>query len=269
MPFAKVNGIHLHYRVSGKGEPLVLIAGWGTDSRTWAFQLLPFQKSFLVVRFDNRGVGRSDKPQGPYTMKVMAADVIGLMDHLGIGAANVVGLSMGGMIAQEVAINYPDRVLKLVLGSTFACQRNGSGPTAECARHAGGDARQFRLALASLAGKRSLGRLVVLAMIRLLSSYGMEGFKSQGAAIREHDTSDRLHLIQCPTLVIAGTRDRVIRPSSSEFIVSRLPRGSLKMIENGSHSISSENRREFNDAVLGFLTMHHDPQRDEREHRRT
>lgn len=237
----------------------MLIAGWGTDSRTWAFQLLPFRKRFLVVRFDNRGAGRSDKPPGPYTMKAMAADVIGLMDHLHIKAANVVGLSMGGMIAQEVAINYPERVLKLVLGSTFACQSEVSGPTEECASYAGQDARHFRIALASLAGRRSVGRFLVLALVRLISSYGMEGFKSQGAAIREHDTGDRLHLIRCPTLVIAGSRDRVILPSSSEFIASRLPRASLKMIENGSHSINSENRRRFNEAVLGFLTMRHDP----------
>jgi pimeloyl-ACP methyl ester carboxylesterase len=253
MPIAKVNGINLHYRISGRGEPLVLIAGWGTDLRTWAFQVSAFRKRFQVLRFDNRGVGKSDKPDGPYTMKSMADDVIGLMDYLHIRAANILGLSMGGMIAQEVAINYPNRVLKLVLGCTFAYQGEGSGPTEEYTRNAGQDARQVRMTLASLASNKSIVRYFVGVVVKLTSRYGMESFSAQGAAIREHDTSDRLHLIKCPTLVIAGTKDRVIRPSSSEHIASRVSRATLIMIENGSHSLGSENRREFNKAVLGFL----------------
>jgi pimeloyl-ACP methyl ester carboxylesterase len=253
VPLAKVNGINLHYRSSGKGEPLVLVAGWGTDLRTWIFQVRAFQKHFRVVRFDNRGVGRSDKPSGPYSMKQMAADVIGLMDYLHIRAANVLGLSMGGMIAQEVAINHPERVLKLVLGCTFAGQSEGSGPTEEYAKYAGHDAKKLRVTLAFLANNNPVARFFVVTVARLLSGHGIEGFTSQGAAIRDHDTSDRLHLIRCPTLIVAGTKDRVIRPSSSELIASRLNRGRLILIENGSHSISSENRREFNHVVLKFF----------------
>ena len=253
MPFARVNGINLHYRCSGNGEPLILVAGWGTDSRTWVFQLPVFRKYFQVITFDNRGVGRSDKPHGPYSMLQMAEDVIGLMDCLHIGAASVLGLSMGGMIAQEAAINYPERVLRLVLGCTFAGRRDGGGPTQDYVRHAGEDVRQLRVTLASLATNNPMTRLFVVTVARLLSGCGIEGFQSQGAAIRDHDTTDRLHLIRCPTLVVAGTRDRVIRPESSELIASRLPQGRLFLIENGSHSISSENRREFNQVVLRFL----------------
>jgi 3-oxoadipate enol-lactonase len=174
-----------------------------------------------VVVFDNRGVGKSDKPSGPYSMKLMAADVIGLMDHLHIQAANVLGLSMGGMIAQELAINYPHRILKLVLGCTFACQNDGSGQTEEYSKHAGLNPIKTKLALASLANNRPIGRLFVLLWMRLVSRSWVAGFESQGAAIRDHDTCDRLHLIKSPTLVIAGTKDRVIRPSSSGLIASR------------------------------------------------
>ncbi len=253
MPVANVNGINLYYRICGKGEPLVLIAGWGTNLRSWAFQLPAFRKRFMVLRFDNRGVGKSDKPDGPYSMKLMAADVIGLMDYLHIATANILGLSMGGMIAQEVAINYPDRVRKLVTGCTFAYQGDGSGPTEEYASKATQDARQTRIALASLASNNPFVRRLMVLLVRLISKYGLTGFKSQGAAIRTHDTRDRLHLIRCPTLVIAGTKDRVIRPSSSEFMVSRLTQGKLIMIENGSHSLTSENRSQFNKAVMRFL----------------
>jgi len=250
---ASVNGVNLHYRISGRGLPLILIAGWGTDLRTWAFQLRAFQRHFRVLRFDNRGVGRSDRPRGPYTMKLMASDVIGLMDFLHIKEANVLGLSMGGMIAQEVAINYPDRVLKLVLGSTFAFQGKGSGPTEEYTRNAGQDPQQVRMTLASLASNGVLTRGIVCFLVTLTSRRKMDGFTAQGAAIRQHDTKDRLHLIRCPTLVIAGTRDRVIKPSSSELIASRIARAKLVLIENGSHSLGSENRRIFNRTVLGFL----------------
>jgi len=253
MPFARVNGINLHYRCFDRGEPLVLVAGWGTDLRTWVFQLPTFRKHFQVITFDNRGVGKSDKPTGPYSMKLMAADVIGLMDYLHIKAANVLGLSMGGMIAQEVAINYPDRVLRLVLGCTFASQNDGSGPTDDCRKHAAQDVVQLRVLLASLATNNRIARFFVVAIARLLAGHGIEGFKSQGAAIRDHDTTDRLHLIRCPALVVAGTHDRVISPSSSAFLASRLPHGRLVLIEDGSHSLGSEDRRKFNQVVLQFL----------------
>jgi len=253
MPIAQVNGIRLHYRFHGKGEPLVLIAGWGTDLRSWIFQLPAFRKYFRVVVFDNRGVGRSDKPRGPYSMQLMAADVIGLMDALQVGAAHILGLSMGGMIAQEVAINYPNRVLRLVLGCTFACQNGVSGQTAEYLKAKGVESKQMKMTLAALANNNPIGRVLVVLWMKLVSKSWAAGFKSQGAAITHHDTSDRLHLIKSPTLVIAGTKDRVIRPSSSEFIASRIPGAHLVTIENGSHSMSAENRKEFNKAVLSFL----------------
>jgi len=253
MPKAHVNEVKLHYRVHGKGEPLVMIAGWGTDLRAWNFQLPAFRKYFRVVAFDNRGVGKSDRPSGPYSMKLMAADVIGLMDFLHIGAAHILGVSMGGMIAQEVAINYPERVLKLVLGCTFAIQGHGCGQTEEHSKQAGQDLKQLKLTLASLANNNPVGRILAVLWLQLMSRSWAAGFESQGAAIKGHDTSDRLHLIESPTLVIAGTKDRVIRPSSSQFIASKIPGARLVMIENGSHSMSLENRGEFNKAVLSFL----------------
>ena len=253
MPIAEVNGIKLNYHVTGNGEPLILVAGWGTDLRAWAFQLLAFRKYFRVIAFDNRGIGKSDKPGGPYSMRLMADDVIGIMDCLHIKAAHVLGLSMGGMIAQEVAINYPNRVLKLVLGCTFACQNGSSGPTDEYAKGSGLNTVRTRIRLAWLANNRPVGRFLIVQLVRLISRNGIAGFESQGAAILNHDTSDRLHLIEAHTIVITGTKDRVIRPSSSEFIVSRISKASLVKIENGSHSISTENRKEFNKEVLSFL----------------
>ncbi len=118
MPKAKVNGINISYSVGGKGEPLFLIMGLGREGGDWVLQRRVFQKYFRVITFDSRGAGKSDKPGEPYTIKSMADDTVALMDYLKIGKAHVLGVSMGGMIAQEMAINYPERVGKLVLVST-------------------------------------------------------------------------------------------------------------------------------------------------------
>jgi pimeloyl-ACP methyl ester carboxylesterase len=144
-------------------------------------------------------------------------------------------------------------VLKLVLGCTFSCNKNGSGETEEYVKATGKDPRRIKLELASLANNRSFARLFVAIWMRLNSRSWEEGFESQGAAIRDHDTSERLHEIQSPTLVICGTKDRVIRPSSSDFLASKIPKARLVTIEGGSHSMSAENWKEFNAKVLAFL----------------
>ncbi len=118
MPKARVNGINMAYDVSGHGEPLVLIMGLGGTRKSWVFQKRAFSKHFKVITFDSRGMGKGDKPTEPFTMKTLADDTIGLMNHLNIAKAHVLGVSHGGRVAQEVAINYPERVNKLVLAST-------------------------------------------------------------------------------------------------------------------------------------------------------
>ncbi len=118
MPKAYVNGINIAYDVDGQGEPLVLIMGLGGTRQSWVFQKRTFRKHFKIITFDSRGIGKSDKPSEPFAIRTMADDAIGLMDHLNIDKAHVLGVSHGGRVAQEVAINYPERVNRLVLAST-------------------------------------------------------------------------------------------------------------------------------------------------------
>ena len=127
MTVANVNGINIDYKVEGQGNPIVMISGAGADKSAWRYQTKEFAKHYLVVTFDSRGVGKSDKPPGPYTIKMMADDTVGLMDHLGIAKAHIIGVSAGGMVAQELGISYPDRVDKLILGCTFARKDEKSG----------------------------------------------------------------------------------------------------------------------------------------------
>jgi len=137
MPIAKVNGIDLNFKVEGQGKPLLLITGIGLDLGSLDAQSARFGKHFKVIRLDNRGIGKSTKPPGPYSTKMMAEDVVALMDYLQIDKASILGFSMGGMIAQELAINYPGRLDRLVLCATYSCIDNESGLTAEYGKLSG------------------------------------------------------------------------------------------------------------------------------------
>src|SRR5262249_32190040 len=119
MAIAKVGSMDLYYEEYGSGEPLLCIMGFATDSTGWVLQTPEFSKHYREIIFDNRGVGRSSKPAGPYSIAQMAEDAVGLMDTLDIRRAHVLGLSMGGMIAQEIALRHPERVHGLVLACTF------------------------------------------------------------------------------------------------------------------------------------------------------
>ncbi|MEX0998454.1 MAG: alpha/beta fold hydrolase, partial [Thermodesulfobacteriota bacterium] len=120
MPYAQVNGVKLYYEVHGEGDPVILICGLGSQLQSWATQVPIYSKHFKVIVFDNRGSGKSDKPEEKYLTSDMADDTAALMEELGIESAHIVGKSMGGMIAQWLAIKYPKKVQKLVLGCSSA-----------------------------------------------------------------------------------------------------------------------------------------------------
>jgi 3-oxoadipate enol-lactonase len=125
MPTARLNGITMYYEQHGAGEPLLLINGLGADITLLAPLIAWFARSFRVVAFDNRGAGRSDKPEAPYTIGLMAQDTVALMDALSLEQVTVLGISMGGRIALELALSCPDRVGRLVLVSTSAARLGG------------------------------------------------------------------------------------------------------------------------------------------------
>ncbi len=257
MPLAKLNDIKINYKVEGQGEPLVMIMGFTAKRSNWMLQIPFFKKFYRVITFDNRGVGKSDKPPGPYSTKMMADDTIGLMDLLGIEKAYIIGASMGGMIAQELAINYPQRVMKLVLACTYACQNETSGDTPEQAKLLHLTPEQRASAMIGLAFNKPLYRfifsLLAWIQIKFMGASGRLGIAGQSEACRKHDTLERLPLITVPTLVIVGTKDRIITPVSSEVIASKIPDAKLVKVEGGSHAFFFEMKNEFNREVLNFL----------------
>ncbi|MBN1188128.1 MAG: alpha/beta fold hydrolase [Dehalococcoidales bacterium] len=257
MPVAMVNGVRINYKVEGRGEPLIMIAGFSASRSTWASQIPFFKKHYQVITFDNRGAGKSDKPEGPYTTRMMADDVIKLMDHLKITRTHIMGISMGGMIAQEVGINYPQRIQKLVLACTFSCKDQTSGDSADQAKLLGLSAQKMAAGMARLAVNKPFNQFLLgmLAAIgaTFTSTSTRRGLKAQREACNNHNTLARLNLIKAPTLVIVGTHDRIIKPVSSEVIAGKIPGARLVEVKGGSHMLSMEMKDCFNREVLGFL----------------
>jgi pimeloyl-ACP methyl ester carboxylesterase len=265
MPKAPVNGISMYYEVQGKGVPLVMIQGFAGNHQAWFFQTPVFRKYYEVIVFDNRGIGKSGRAGEPYTIRTMADDVIALMDYLGIDKAHILGLSMGGLIAQEVAISYPERLIKLVLGSTFTeTERNDvhpelmkalgirEGDTSVDIRKI--DFRKLMNFMVSSAFNKRLYRMVLLTLSRRsMKSIDASGYLEQMAAVTSYTTLDRLHLIKAPTLVITGTGDRIVSPGMSDSLASRIPNATLVKVKGGSHAFFMEMRGRFNKEVLEFL----------------
>ena len=263
MPIATANGININYKVEGHGDPLVMIMGFSASRSGWSSQIPFFKKHYRVVTYDNRGVGKSDKPEGPYSTRMMADDAVKLMDHLEIKKAPIVGVSMGGMIAQELAINYPERVSKLVLACTYACRDSISGDTAEQAELVHLSPQKMAAGMAKLGANKPFNQFVfgTLAMIQasFMGVSAKVGLKGQTEACIGHNTLDRLPLIRVPTLVIVGTKDRIIKPISSEVIARNISGATLVKVEGGSHMFCMEMRTSFNQKVFDFLKLENFP----------
>jgi pimeloyl-ACP methyl ester carboxylesterase len=258
MPVTNINGIKIYYDIEGKGEPLILIQGFSGRGSDWKFQTSAFKRLYQVITFDNRGVGRSDKPQGPYTTKLMADDVIGLMDCLNIRKAHILGMSMGGMIAQELAINYPERVMKLILGCTYACHDcASSGMTLAMEKAVRLPIRETTTRLLDLAVGNLLLRISFLPFAKFrqnrMGQSEAQGLEGQRDACLAHNAMERLSKIKSPTLVIVGSKDKVLKPTSSEVIAEKIPNARLVKTANGSHLFPLEMRKVFNKEVIDFL----------------
>jgi 3-oxoadipate enol-lactonase len=265
MPTVKANDINIYYEIHGEGEPLLMIQGYGQYSGHWTTLIPPFSKKYRVIIFDNRGTGRSDKPEIPYTMKMMAADAKGLLDAIGIDKANVFGVSMGGMIAQEFALNYPDKVINLVLGCTNCGGKQSVVPTKEALEFLFNPeigklpvAERARQTAPWLWSKEFIDKHpeAVDAYVDITMKYPTppHGFSGHAQAIASHETCDRLPQIKAPTLVIAGSGDRLIPPDNSKIIASRIPGAELVIVKNAGHGFTEA--PEATTAILDFLKRH-------------
>ena len=239
--------------------------GWGGDHTAWAFQTPVLAAEFDVIALDNRGAGQSDAPDQPFTLADMADDVAGLMDGLGVAAAHISGASMGGMIAQELALRHPARVLTLQLHCTTpAVDGYGHVVIDNFLRaKAQGDAEQFvRFSLPWLLTRQTFAEHpeFVEAWIQRSVEYphqtSLVGLSRQADAIRGHDTRARLAALRVPTLITTGTEDILVAPIASEALHTLIPGSELRRIPGGAHMHFIEQFAAFNEICLEFLRKH-------------
>ena len=274
MNIARVGSLDLYYEEHGSGPPLLLLMGLAADSTAWMFQLPAFERQYRTIVMDNRGVGRSAKPPGPYTIHEMADDSAGLLDVLDIRRAHVVGVSMGGMIAQELALRHPERVRSLVLACTFP------EPDADVERQRRFSLQQFGGSVTSNGEMRvdlkavdpmqfvqvmlptvfnpefiaaELPKLIQVFSGALQYGFSLEAILGQIQAVMTHRATDRLHQITAPTLVITGDADRLVPPANSDVLAKLVPGARLVKVPGGSHGFNFETPEVFNRAVLDFL----------------
>ena len=269
MPTVKVGDVSIYYEVHGEGEPLLLIMGYGHNSGHWFSQIPGLSHEYGVIAFDNRGTGRSVKPDIPYTVQMLAEDMSGLLEALGIDAAHIYGVSMGGMIAQEFALRYPDKMIGLILGCTTCGGRNSIMPDAEAMGLLFDTERMKRLTpeegaretLPFLCNQEFIDNNPDIAERYIAKTVEyvtpLRGFMRQAEAITAHDTYNRLPQIKAPTLVIAGTADRLVPVENSRILASRIPNAELVILENMGHFFFMEALEEANKAILDFLGHHH------------
>jgi 3-oxoadipate enol-lactonase len=256
------DGVEIHYEVFGRpdGEPLLMIQGLGTDSRGWAFQRLAFGRRFRCYAIDNRGVGRSERPPGPYSLFQMADDAVRILDAEGVASAHVIGASMGGAIAQVIGVLFPQRTRSLVLACT-ACRhhpwrRELLADWAEAVEEKGmaalgDDGLQW------LIGPRLRRRfgLWLNLLARIVLQSPPEPFVAQVAAILDMSDELRFELgnVTVPTLVITGSQDALTPVGDAEELAELIPHARLVIIPRAAHGLMVETPNAFNQAVLEFF----------------
>jgi len=264
MPTVAANGIELYYEQSGQGRRLLFFNGSGATLAASGLLLKPFRQRFDVVAHDQRGLGATSIPAGPYTMADYAADAAALLDVVGWSTCRVVGVSFGGMVAQEFAVTFPERVERLALlctspggtaGASYPLHELADLPDDE--RAAVGlrilDTRFTPAWLADHDLDRAIAEMMAARAGAVRSDEQQRGEAAQLEARRHHDVADRLGRIGAPTLVAAGRYDGIAPPANAEAIAARIPGSELRLYEGG-HAFFAQDASAL-PAILDFLDL--------------
>ena len=269
MPCVRVNDIMMYYEVHGdRGSAVVLIHGYHCSKADWPKSLVSrMATAHRIVIFDNRGVGQTDKPTTPYSMAQFAGDVVGIMDALNIQAAHIFGISMGGMIAQHVALSYPERVLSLVLGSTAPGEPGGLFPVnpsqevlVALSKPSSGDRAQDErdgwlivYTRPFIEGNRALLESQLMDTLAYPEAPAYALNLQLEAISTTHDTLHRLGEIRQPTLIQAGLEDVLIPAGNSKILAERIPNARLIEYPSAAHGYLDEAAPAAVDDILAFL----------------
>jgi pimeloyl-ACP methyl ester carboxylesterase len=260
MPVVQLNGIERFYQETGQGDPLLLINGIGGTSLGWEPLLPALAERFRVITSDNRGVGRSAAPPGPYTTRHLADDAAALLTHLGVTRTHVVGSSMGGMIAQELVLTYPQLVDRLVLFAACARPRRAIiDPWLTFVVQMKERLDPTAVTLGWLPWLYPPAFLAqpewVEAVLAWQEPYpsSAHGIAAQAEAVRHHDTLERLAQITAPTLVLVGAEDIVMPVYYSQELAERIPGATLRVLEQSGHEALWQDPEAGAKVLLEFL----------------
>lgn len=257
MAYATINGIQLYYEVHGDGQPLLLIHGLGSSSRDWEWQIPQLSEKYQVIAFDVRGHGRSGKPAGPYRMQQFADDAAYLLRVLGAIPAHIVGISMGGMIAYQLAVSHPEVVRSLVL--------------VNCAPELPIRTLKDRLTMwqremiVRLLGMRKMGEVLSKRLfikpeqdelrrifVERWAENDSRAYLASMRAVVGWSVVDQLSEIRVPTLVLSSDEDYTFIGEKERY-AAQMPQAEMVVIEDARHALPAEKPEEFNQAVLAFL----------------
>jgi 3-oxoadipate enol-lactonase len=252
--------VRIAWERRGSGAPVVLVHGLGYARWGWEPVADALEATFQVVLLDNRGIGGSEAPPGPYTAAEMAGDVLSVMDDAGLERAHMVGTSLGGMIAQELALAAPERVEKLVLVCTTPGGPNAA-PMPEVTTRLLAEASSMEPLVAlrrfvenALAPNPPEALVQRILAHRLATAQPLAAWAAQAAAGASYDAWDRLADVRAPTLVVHGTEDVVVDPANAELLAERIPGARVERFEGCGHLLFWEQPARFVDVVGEFLT---------------
>jgi pimeloyl-ACP methyl ester carboxylesterase len=265
VPDITANGITLHYEERGAGDPLVIIVGLGSDGTNWAPHLDLYEKHFRTILINNRGAGLSDKPEGPYSSTMMADDAAAVMDAAGIDKAHVIGISMGGTITQQLALNHPERVRTITLACTWAKCNNYAATVFEHMRKAREVCTPDRF--------HELLQLWLVApsyydmhwdelrqaqrdTLEKTNPMPYHAFSAQCDACLGHDSTARLGELDVPTLITVGVHDIFTPPAFSEYLQQNIRGAEYCPMENSGHYHYLEALDLFNSKTTSFMQAH-------------
>jgi 3-oxoadipate enol-lactonase len=259
MAFVENQGARIYWDEQGQGVPVLLIMGLGYPSDMWHRTRPVLAAHYQTIALDNRGIGRSDVPPGPYPIALMASDAAAVLDAAAIESAHIFGVSMGGMIAQEFALQYPQRVRSLILGCTAA-----GGPTVVRAE---AEATQMLVTRDQMSPEQAAEAAVpfiydfATPRERMDQDWAIrrpwfprpEAYRAQLEGILAWEAYSRLDRIAAPTLVIHGERDRLVPPGNGKLIAERIPGAQLVMIPHASHLFLTDQTEQAHRTILEFL----------------
>ena len=266
MPKVSANGIEIYYEIHGDGHPLVLIAGLSYSHWQWHKMVPGLAEQFRVILFDNRGIGQTDKPEGPYSAPMLAADTAGLLEALDVERAAVMGHSMGGFVAQELALERPDLVSELILASTHFGGPDHVPITEEAmavfADISGDPMERFRrgLAVVTAPGFAEENAAVIEEWMAYRAQNPIEPgpYQAQlavgmGLVSEEAAYAHRLHRVQAPTLILFGEHDKVVPPANAQLLADKIPNSAVTILPDAGHFFPLETPDAAVQAVVDFM----------------